>query len=469
MKKELFKVSLIYGTGLMLTSAMSLVTTPVIVRSISLTEYGKFGLLVSGYNFLGIIFSLSLGAGLFRYSAEASVASDKVEFNDYIYNSFIIVLSTSSIGAVIIAIFGYCRGNMIFIAVAILSFIMANEQNFRYILRAQNKAIQYFLMSVIYSGVYAVGIIVQFIRGKLDFNSLIILIALSLFCSFAFAVSINWTSITSGHLSRKIALNMIFFSIPLLGAYCVEYMLQFTDIWMLAWLSGKEEVAFFNLAKKVTLALVIIKSTFFLAWPYFAYRFIDQKTHQSIFDILTLCVLIASNILILFRNPIILFLGGKIYLSNSSLLLAPLLSGMVLSITGTFIDTTAGISKKTAWVAGIVIIGLLADVIGNYFLIPLWGAKGAAVATSISYLLMYIVRLIVYSKKMKFRGWTIKSVYITLFITSCYIFLVGIFNLNTGISILITSVILCFAYFREILYLSKRFIGIKKESIVLRK
>ena len=459
MKKELFKASLIYGTGLMLTRAMSLVTTPIIVRSISLAEYGKFGLFVSGYNFLGIIFSLSLGAGLFRYSAEASVASDKVEFNDYIYNSFIIVLSASSIGAVIIAIFGYCKGNIIFIAVAILSFIMANEQNFRYILRAQNKAIQYFLMSVIYSGVYALGVIVQFIRGKLDFNSLIILIALSLFCSFAFAVSINWTSITSGHLSRKIALNMLFFSIPLLGAYCVEYMLQFTDIWMLAWLSGKEEVAFFNLAKKVTLALVIIKSTFFLAWPYFAYRFIDQKTHQSIFDILTLCVLIASNILILFRNPIILFLGGKIYLSNSSLLLAPLLSGMVLSITGTFIDTTAGISKKTAWVAGIVIIGLLADVIGNYFLIPLWGAKGAAVATSISYLLMYIVRLIVYSRKMKFRGWTIKSVYITLFITSCYIFLVGIFNLNTGILILITSIVLCFTYFREILYLLKRFIG----------
>ncbi|MGL4655486.1 MAG: polysaccharide biosynthesis C-terminal domain-containing protein, partial [Sarcina sp.] len=63
--------------------------------------------------------------------------------------------------------------------------------------------------------------------------------------------------------------------------------------------------------------------------------------------------------------------------------------------------TVIGISfmKKTKYTIWIAIISALTNVVGNIILVPILGAKGAAISTGISYIVFFITRTII-SKKL---------------------------------------------------------------------
>ena len=107
----------------------------------------------------------------------------------------------------------------------------------------------------------------------------------------------------------------------------------------------------------------------------------------------------------------------------------------------------AGI-KDTKTISKSTMAGMLVNVVLNLILIPLYNAYGAAIATIVSYLVVYIVRLRGIQKSVQMNNYVIDtaiSIVVILLISALYIF-----NTNLTLLLSIALSILLIIYYRDI-------------------
>jgi O-antigen/teichoic acid export membrane protein len=105
-------------------------------------------------------------------------------------------------------------------------------------------------------------------------------------------------------------------------------------------------------------------------------------------------------ILIIFSKKIIIFLFGQEY-ATAALTLSILAFFYFLDSIMILNKALLSIFKKTKEMAVIVVFALIINIILNWFLIPLWGIIGAAIATGSSILIIQILYLIFFYKLKK--------------------------------------------------------------------
>ena len=123
-----------------------------------------------------------------------------------------------------------------------------------------------------------------------------------------------------------------------------------------------------------------------------------------------------GNFVLLSNNFLILLLGKKFY---PALYIMPML--VFIPIMYVLSETTViGINfkKKTKYFLYISFIVLIINLVGNLILVPLFGARGAAISTGISYIIFFSLRTYFSTKLMSF-GFNLKKQY---FIVSLMLF-----------------------------------------------
>lgn len=113
-----------------------------------------------------------------------------------------------------------------------------------------------------------------------------------------------------------------------------------------------------------------------------------------------------GNFVLLSNNFLILLLGKKFY---PALYIMPML--VFIPIMYVLSETTViGINfkKKTKYFLYISFIVLIINLVGNLILVPLFGARGAAISTGISYIIFFSLRTYFSTKLMSF-GFNLKN------------------------------------------------------------
>lgn len=188
------------------------------------------------------------------------------------------------------------------------------------------------------------------------------------------------------------------FGYPYIFSTAAYWLFSSVDRWMLEGLSNLAEVGLYATAFKFATLLICFIAAFNQAWNPYALRARTQDSaYRAMYGrVLTgwcYLLLLVGATLLLFNREVLLILVPPPYWAAARV--APfLILGVVLYGTTQVTSLGIAIEKKThlfawgSWLAAAVNIAL------NWWLIPYWGAVGAAVTTLFSYGLLSLIYLL---------------------------------------------------------------------------
>jgi O-antigen/teichoic acid export membrane protein len=217
-------------------------------------------------------------------------------------------------------------------------------------------------------------------------------------------------------------------------------MSSFDRIGLKQW-SSYEEIGLYAASFKLVSLLTIFQSIFTTAWVPVAYKWYEEKTGKEDFEkvhrIVLIILCIGFSLIIIFRKILIMILGPS-YGGSVSIMIY-LLFGPVMYTLSSAMTIGIDISKKTKYNLYAISICACINIIGNYALIPILGAKGAAISTAISYIIHFFIR-IYFSRKVWIK-FSIRMVNIDMIFLIALILCVE-FGLNKFIEIGVFMLIL---------------------------
>lgn len=258
--------------------------------------------------------------------------------------------------------------------------------------------------------------------------------------------------------------NLISYSAPLLFVGFLQYLLSWTDTLMLGFLSTTREVGIYRAAAQVPFIMtVFLMATNSIYAPLAAdlYKKGELERLSNIFKISTRWVSYASIPMFIFlalSAKEILSFFGKGYVETGSVVLIVLSFGQLVNcITGGVGYTLTMTGKqKIELFNSLALVGL--DIVLNLFLIPKYGAMGAAISTGISVIIINIVRFVEVFFLYKMIPFSLKTakIIVPAVISALIFWFVRIdFHPNIKILILFSSITTIFVFSLYIMKISE--------------
>jgi O-antigen/teichoic acid export membrane protein len=398
-KNSFFKSSIIYVLGSFFTAGLAFLTTPIFTRILSLEEYGLVAIFTTWVNIIMIIVGL-------QTSGTISIANIKFkhdELNSYL--SSVLFLSTLSFFAIssVLLIFGKWITDLMDITLFLL-FVILLQSFFAYVQQFYNtyliqtkKPWKSLLLSVSFSvlaTILSVILVFTFQDNKHlgpILGKAIVVVIYGVICYF---IVIKKSKITINKSYWKFCLPL---SIPLIFHLLAAIILSQSDKIILQKYVGNAEVGIYTFSYTLASILAILWQALNKAWVpwYFEntksnnYKVINNyaKVYLNIFLIVTI-------IIMLLVPEIMYILGPPEYRVGDRVTLVVML-GIYFNFLYSFLSNYEFYTENTKWIAVGTIAAALINIILNILLIPSMHAMGAAIATLISYIMLFIFHSII--------------------------------------------------------------------------
>ncbi|MCY1346387.1 hypothetical protein D9M69_324710 [compost metagenome] len=187
---------------------------------------------------------------------------------------------------------------------------------------------------------------------------------------------------------------MLRFGAPLIMSGVAFWGLTAMDKIFLRNFSSFEELGVYSVASSFAAAAIVFQNIFSIIWAPTVYKWAAESINVKKIDQVTEYVLVAVVILFSLTG---LFSWVVIYLLPASYAKVQyiLVACMAYPLFYTLSETTVvglGITRKSIYVMAASIIAVLVNLVGNYLLVPIYGAAGAAVSTAIAFWVFFICR-----------------------------------------------------------------------------
>ncbi|MGL5427915.1 MAG: lipopolysaccharide biosynthesis protein, partial [Cetobacterium sp.] len=239
------------------------------------------------------------------------------------------------------------------------------------------------------------------------------------------------------------------YSLPFTITMALTWIFQSSDKIAIKMFSSVEELGLYSAAFKIVALLNIIQTGFTTFWVPVAYqKYTEDPDNLEFFEkihgYISLVMFGVALVVLMSKDLIILLLGQKFRIASS---IMPCL--VLMPIMYTISETTVlGINfkKKTSYHMTISVVVAVLNILGNAFLVPRVGAKGAAISTGIVYIVFFLLRTHYSLKEIKF-DFNLKRFYMSTAITLGYAvyltfnelgksgFLLGLLSLGLIVSI----------------------------------
>ncbi|THE14030.1 hypothetical protein E1I69_05900 [Bacillus timonensis] len=220
------------------------------------------------------------------------------------------------------------------------------------------------------------------------------------------------------HSQREI----IKFGAPFVLTIFISWLFEaFAKIAIRHW-STFDELGLYSAAMRLVALVMILKTTFSTFWTPVAYeKFEKRPQDKDFFRNITIIVAFAMYlvaILSIAAKDLIVILLGREY--QDAAIIMPFL--VFMPIFYTISETTViGINfyKKINWHIFIAGMACGINILGNWLLVPDFGALGAAISTAISYIVFFTLRTIISLKYFKVK-YPLVRIYIMALIVTIY-------------------------------------------------
>lgn len=206
-----------------------------------------------------------------------------------------------------------------------------------------------------------------------------------------------WKFVKLRGISKGTAKAMLIYSIPLIPATIMWSVTNVSDRFLVTYYLGEAVNGLYSVGYKLPTVISLISSIFTQAWQLSAIAESEgqdrDRFYSDIFKSYQTVVFLAAGGILLFIKPITRILVSPAFFDSWQF--APfLVLSVVFSCYSSFYSSFYMATKKNVMAMVTTFIGAAMNVGLNIWLIPLYGAQGAAFATFVSYLTVFLIRAV---------------------------------------------------------------------------
>ncbi len=477
----------IIGSGTALNLLIGLITTPIITRIVSPTEYGQLSIFTMYSNIALLVLCLGFDQALVRYYYE----NDKIEYKRKLLFKCIklpvIVSSIISIIVVLLSKFKIINFEFNTFIITLLCVYIIIQILYRFsiaIVRLEYNSRLYSNLNILLKVLYIVIAIPFLLIIKKEYL-LILIIATIISALVCLIISILANKEIWNFFKKKKNDNikiisnkeLIKYSYPFIISMSITTLLQAIDKVFINKYYSYYEVGIYSSTMSIVHIFSIIQNTFNTLWMPLAVEHYTQNKEEKNFYIkannMITVIMFFFGLSLIFAKDIFAILLGEKYRDAAQILPFLIFNPIMFTISET---TVCGlIFKKKSKTQIIIALGTcISNVIGNYILVPKLGCRGAAISTGISYTIYFILRTL-FANKYYYIKFELKKIYIITMITSIYALYNTFhkFDFICCIGYIISILILYVLYSKTILeivkYIKKNIRKIISERVIKKK
>lgn len=391
---RLFSNTILFGISTFSSKVLSFLLTRLYTGVLTEASFGVVDLVTASANLLIPLVSLGISTAVIRFGLEKGVSKSGV------FTSGLVAIGTGFVAMLLFApllskvpmVSGHIQLLYIYVLVSCLRTLCCQFVRAKMLIRLY--AVDG-ILSTLYTVLFNVLFLVVLRMGSTgyllsiivaDLLSVIFLTIVARLPRYANFRMFDW----------RLHKSMLRYSLPLVPALMFWWVTNASDRYFIAYMCGAAENGLYAAAYKVPSIVTIMSTIFFEAWQLSAVT--DGQDHErnqffsNIFQSLAAISFVAGGGLILFSKFIMGFLVAPAYFRAWEyipfLVIATVFSTFVAFLNSVYmVEKASGLSLLT------MMAGAVTNLILNALFIPAFGPNGAALATFLSYLLVFLLRV----------------------------------------------------------------------------
>lgn len=402
--KHLAKNVVILALGSFGTKFISFFLVPLYTNALTTAEYGTVDLIYTLGAILVPLLTVNIVESVVRFSM------DKDADHQGIFSFAVAILGISFIlMALIMPIMTMIPTVSEFVGyLYIYTVTLAGSQMMLQCLRGQENLKMYSLGNVVFSLSVALLNILFLLGFKWGIRGYFYAYIISnvVAGSFAFIAGRLYRFVRISQVDWVLGKRMLKFSLFLIPNSLMWWIMNSSDRMMLTMMCGAEANGIFAIAYKIPTLLSSVTMVFTQAWSYTALRAENDAdriayNNQVFSKVVAFVILAASFLLLVIRGFLQIYVQNAFY--DAWKYVPCLTVGFIFNTVSTFIGTSYHVNKDSKGVFRSAICGAVVNIVLNIVLIRSIGIMGAAIATAVSYIVVFAYRAIDTQKYLPLR------------------------------------------------------------------
>lgn len=402
-KNNLAKNFMEYALGSGLTLILGFISSPIITRLINPEQFGKFSIFNLFTSILAILLSVGMDQAFVRFFYEENEESRilllrktiKYPLMLSVVFAFIIIIFQKQL-----SIYLFQEYNVISIILIVINcFVLVINRYGLLTLRMLQNGKMYSFVQILQKGLYIVFVIGIFLCIKGNYLVLLMSTVLANTISTLLAVITYkefWFKKVDNNLKLRYSIkDMLSYGVPLMFTALISWLFQSSDKIFIKHFNDYTQVGIYASAFSIIALLNQIQITFLNFWIPVAYEHYnnnkdDKEFYVNVFELVSIIMFLIAVGLVVFKDIIIMLLGSQY---REASFIVPFL--VFMPVMNTISEVTVmgiGFMKKSKYHIYITSICSAINIVGNFILVPILGARGAAITTGLTYILFFILR-----------------------------------------------------------------------------
>lgn len=390
----LIKNTLIFTLGNLGSKLITFFLIPLYTNALTTTEYGTVDLITTVGTVAVPILTLNICESVMRFALDKNANQKQItQIGTYL------LVFAMLIGLLIIPLcFHFDQISKYAIEVYLYVISLAASQLYLCDLRGKELLTFYSIGNVLHTFLIALFNILFLLILKTGIEGYLVAYILSNFLTAIYAIIMGkgYLSFRFTKVNKKLLFNMTKYSVVLIPNSFMWWIMNSSDRIMVSSMVGIAANGIYAISYKLPTLVSTLTSIFNQAWSYSAIReegALDEVEYNNkIFKTLTGMVMLIGIGLEAFTKPFLGIYVAKEYYSAWQY--TPfLIIGFVYLTLGSFMATSYTVHKDSFGYLFSGLLGAFFNVVMNFFLIPFIDVYGAAIATCVSYILVFIFRL----------------------------------------------------------------------------
>lgn len=395
--KKLLSNTAILGIGTFGSKILVFLLLPLYTAYLSTEQYSTADIITQSANLLMPLMAMGIVDAVFRFALDRTLDSRKV-----LTSGLYVTLAGFAVFALLFPLLNlidYFEGYMWLII--LYAFIANLHSLLAQYVRARGMTAFFALQGIIATAVtIALNILFLVVLGiGLVGYVLSVIIADGLVSLIIAAVIRKDISLSPAFFDKKLVRSMLAFSIPLIPTTVFWWITNVSDRYMVKGIIGDHINGLYAAAFKIPTLLILASGIFIEAWQFSAVTERDtesKKEHErffgTVFDSFQGMLFICGAGLIAFSKIFADILFAKGYY-EAWMYMPLLVAATIFSSLVTFMGSVYLVDKKSVHSFVTAFVGAAVNIVFNLILIPSpLGANGAALATFLSYFIVFMIR-----------------------------------------------------------------------------
>ncbi len=407
---KLLSNTLILGLGVFGSKLLVFLMMPLYTGILSPEEYSLADLISQTANLLMPIACIGITDGVFRFTLDSD--RDK----RYVLSSGLKIMAWSMLALLALwPLLLLFDPYIAYVGGIVAAYVMAANVHslFAQYVRAQNKTRLFALQGILNTALVIIFNIIMLVALEMGVIGYVLSVV---FADMAVSVFLLF----AGKLYKDIGLKytdgetmkaLLRYSIPMIPATIFWWITSVSDRYMVTWFTGAAENGLYTAAYKIPTMLSLVSNVFIEAWQYSAVSETEGREafFGRVYEYYQSIIFLASGFMIALSQIFIIVLCADNYFEAWRFIPVLTISAAFSGFTA-FFGSVYLVKKKSVLTFVTSMTGALVNVALNFLLIPKMGAQGAAVATAISYGVVFVIRAVNTSKFVRFSQHTLRMI-----------------------------------------------------------